>query len=125
VVGPAPAGAAEAKAVAALYAAFTASACLDALGSREPIVIDGGFATNLAFGRLLAALRPGQRVSLSQSTHGTALGAGLLWGRFTRTVPPGGLTLLPVEPLALPGLADAAARWARLSADPAPAALPV
>jgi len=121
-VGPPPAGAAEANAAAALYAALTASACLDALGSRGPIVVDGGFAANIAFGRLLAALRPGQPVSLSHSPHGTALGAGLLWGRFSRKAPVT-IPLVTAEPLILPGLRDAAARWARLAAESDPAAL--
>ncbi|WP_262298032.1 FGGY family carbohydrate kinase [Microvirga sesbaniae] len=121
-VGPPPAAVTEAGAAAALYVALTASACLDALGSRAPIVVDGGFSTNIAFGRLLAALRPGQPVALSQSPHGTALGAGLLWGRFSRTAPVK-IPLLPSEPLVLPGLREAAVRWARLAAEPDPAAL--
>jgi sugar (pentulose or hexulose) kinase len=121
-VGPPPVGAAEASAAAALYAALTASACLDALGSRAPIVVDGGFATNIVFGRLLAALRPGQTVTLSESPHGTALGAGLLWGRFSRAAPVE-IPLLSSEPLVLPGLREAAARWARLAVEPDPAAL--
>jgi sugar (pentulose or hexulose) kinase len=121
-VGPPPVGAAEASAAAALYAALTASACLDALGSRAPIVVDGGFATNIVFGRLLAALRPSQPVTLSESPHGTALGAGLLWGRFSRAAPVE-IPLLSSEPLVLPGLREAAARWARLAVEPDPAAL--
>ena len=121
-VGPPPVGAAETSAAAALYATLTASACLDALRSRAPIVVDGGFATNIVFGRLLAALRPSQPVTLSQSPHGTALGAGLLWGRFSRTAPVE-IPLLSSDPLVLPGLREAAARWVRLAAEPDPAAL--
>jgi sugar (pentulose or hexulose) kinase len=122
VVGPAPSAPAGSRALAALYAALTASACLDLLGSRTAIVVDGGFATNRLFGRLLAALRPGQVVAMSRSRDGTALGAALTWRRFDRREPVATVALDPVEPLAPPGLAEAAARWARLAdAAPAPA----
>ena len=85
-------------------------------------MVDGGFATNRLFGRLLAALRPGQPVAMSRSRDGTALGAALPGGASTAASrsPPSPST--PVEPLAPPGLAEAAARWARLAdAAPAPA----
>jgi sugar (pentulose or hexulose) kinase len=87
IIGPAPQGPAEWQALAVLYAAFTASHCLDALASQGRVIIDGGFATNVPFARTLAALRPGQRVSASRSRDGTALGAALLWKRFSRATP--------------------------------------
>jgi sugar (pentulose or hexulose) kinase len=85
--GPAPQGPAEWQALAVLYAAFTASYCLDLLASAGHIIIDGGFAANVPFARALATLRPGQLVSASQSRYGTALGAALLWKRHARTAP--------------------------------------
>jgi sugar (pentulose or hexulose) kinase len=124
VVGPPPATDAEHRALAALYAALTANACLDCLGSAAPIVVDGGFATNLAFGRLLAALRPSHGIAMSRSRDGTALGAALLWRRFTRRESVSSVVLDPVAPLSLPGLAEAAHRWAELAEEPAPAPLP-
>src|SRR4051812_7921487 len=75
VIGPAPETSAEWQALAVLYAAFCANCCLDRLGSSKAIVIDGGFAANMPFARTLAALRPSQQVSVSQSRDGTALGA--------------------------------------------------
>jgi len=82
-----------------LYAAFSANRCLDALGSSKHIVIDGGFAANLPFARCLATLRPSQSVSVSQSRDGTALGAALLWRRFSRTHPVSSVVLEAVTPL--------------------------
>jgi glycerol kinase len=69
------------------------------LGSSKRIVIDGGFAANLPFARCLAALRPAQGISVSQSRDGTALGAALLWRRFARTLPVASVVLESVAPL--------------------------
>ena len=51
---------------------------LDALELRSPIFIDGPFARNDLYCSLLAALRPGQKVSSSLLQEGTAVGAALL-----------------------------------------------
>jgi len=87
ISGRAPQGPAEGQALAVLYAAFTASYCLDALASTGRVIIDGGFAVNVPFARVLATLRPSQRVAASQSRDGTALGAALLWKRHARSTP--------------------------------------
>ena len=99
IIGPPPETPAERQGLAVLYAAFSANRCLDALGSSKRIVIDGGFAANLPFARCLAALRPSQSVSVSQSRDGTALGAALLWRRFSRTLPVSSVVLEAVTPL--------------------------
>jgi sugar (pentulose or hexulose) kinase len=99
IVGPPPETPAEWQGLAVLYAAFSANRCLDALGSSKRILIDGGFAANLSFARCLAALRPSQSVSVSQSRDGTALGAALLWRRFSRTLPVSSVVLEAVTPL--------------------------
>jgi sugar (pentulose or hexulose) kinase len=99
IIGQVPETPAEWEGLAVLYAAFSANRCLDALGSSKCIVIDGGFAANLPFARCLAALRPSQSVSVSQSRDGTALGAALLWRRFARTVPISSVVLEAVTPL--------------------------
>jgi sugar (pentulose or hexulose) kinase len=99
IIGPLPETPAEWQGLAVLYAAFSANRCLDALGSSQRIVIDGGFAANLPFARSLATLRPSQRVSVSQSRDGTALGAALLWRRFSRTRPVSSVVLEAVTPL--------------------------
>src|SRR5467141_50858 len=120
VVGPAPETPAEWQALAVLYAAFSANRCLDALGSSKRIIIDGGFAANLPFARCLAALRPSQRVFVSQSRDGTALGAALLWRRFARTLPVSSVVLEAVTPLGeagldRPGLSTAYRSWIAFS----------
>jgi sugar (pentulose or hexulose) kinase len=99
IVGPPPETAAEWQALAVLYAAFSANRCLDTLGSSKRIIIDGGFASNLPFARCLAALRTSQEISVSQSPHGTALGAALLWRRFSRMQPVTSVVLEAVGPL--------------------------
>jgi sugar (pentulose or hexulose) kinase len=111
IEGPVPASAAERRGLAALYAAFTAHLCLEALGTSAPVVIDGGFATNLAIGRLLAALRPQRRVEMSRTRDGTALGAALLWGRFERVGPVATVELDTVPAAGIPGLAEAFRTW--------------
>jgi sugar (pentulose or hexulose) kinase len=102
--GPPPKTPAEWQGLAVLYAAFSANRCLDVLGSSKRIIIDGGFAGNLPFARALAALRPSQDVSVSGSRDGTALGAALLWRRFSRTHPVTSVVLEAVSPLGEAGL---------------------
>ncbi|MHB2166756.1 FGGY-family carbohydrate kinase [Alsobacter sp. R-9] len=113
VAGPPPTDPAERRGLAALYAAFSADFCLDVLGTDAPVVVDGGFALNVPFGRLLATLRPQKSVSMSLSKDGTALGAGLLWNRFDRRGPVTTPELVSVQPFAWPGLREAATRWRR------------
>jgi sugar (pentulose or hexulose) kinase len=120
VQGPAPESAVERRALAAIYAAFTADLCLDSLKSQSAIVIDGGFAANQPFGRLLAALRPGQLVAMSREKDGTALGAALLWKRFSRTAPVDSVVLEGVAAVPIPGLREAARRWRALGDAMAP-----
>lgn len=98
IVGPPPTTAAEWQGLAVLYGAFSANRCLDALGSSRRIIIDGGFAGNLPFARCLAALRPSQEIFVSQSRDGTALGAALLWRRFSRNHPVTSVVLEAVRP---------------------------
>lgn len=123
IVGPPPQTPAEWQGLAVLYAAFSANRCLDALGSTERVVIDGGFAANLPFARCLATLRPSQRVSVSQSRDGTALGAALLWRRFSRTLPVSSVVLEDVTPLGEDGpesraLSAAYQSWTAFSEHP-------
>ena len=115
IIGPAPVGDVEKGALAALYSAFVADLCLDVLGSTTPIVIDGGFATNPTFGKLLATLRPTQPVAMSRSKDGTALGAGLLWRRFERKESITSIMLDPMAPAPITGLRESAQRWRALA----------
>ena len=68
----------ERASLATLYTALMTAEALDALESRSPIVIDGPFARNDLYCSLLAALRPGQKVSSSLLQEGTSVGAALL-----------------------------------------------
>lgn len=120
IIGPAPETPAEWQGLAVLYAAFSANRCLDSLGSSKRIIIDGGFAANLPFARALAALRPSQEISVSQSRDGTALGAALLWRRFARRLPVSSVVLEAVTPLGevgfdRPGLSAAYRSWIAFS----------
>ena len=115
IIGPVPHNDVGKGALAALYSAFVADLCLDVLGSTAPIVIDGGFATNPAFGKLIATLRPSQPVAMSRSKDGTALGASLLWRRFERQEPITSVTLDPISPEPIPNLREAAQRWRALA----------
>jgi sugar (pentulose or hexulose) kinase len=78
IEGPFSGAAAEGASLATLYTALMTAEALDALESRSPIVIDGPFARNDLYCSLLAALRPGQRVSSSLLQEGTSVGAALL-----------------------------------------------
>jgi sugar (pentulose or hexulose) kinase len=120
IIGPPPDMPAERRGLAALYAAFYADHCLTALGAGRRVIVDGGFATNLAFCRLLAALRPEGEVLVSRSRDGTALGAALLWRRFERRTPVESVALDLAAPYAVLGLAAAARNWVRLSASASP-----
>lgn len=111
IVGPPVNNAEERGAIASLYAAYVADLCLDVLGSTTPIVIDGGFASNSSFAKILLCLRPTQEVYVSQSKDGTALGAGLLWNRFQRAAPVNSVKLDRVETKPSPLLITAAKNW--------------
>jgi len=111
IIGPSPQTQEERGALASLYAAYVADLCLDVLGSTTSIVIDGGFATNSSFAKSLASLRPSQKIFVSQSKDGTALGAGLLWNRFNRKEPVNSVALDHVETKASPLLREAARHW--------------
>ncbi len=66
--------------LASLYLALMTDLCLDLCGSQGPIHVEGPMAANGLFTAVLAALRPGQRLSLSDDSAGTLMGAALLSG---------------------------------------------
>jgi sugar (pentulose or hexulose) kinase len=61
--------------IAQLYAALMADACLDLIGSRDYLIIDGRFAQAAVFTRALASLRPGTIVLTTGGENGIAQGA--------------------------------------------------
>lgn len=107
LIGPAPADAAQRAALATLYCALVTDYCLDALGAQGAVVIEGAFARNELFARVLAALRPAQPVRVSDDESGTTAGGWLLhhWGQ---ALPE---HLHGASPLELPGLQAYRARW--------------
>ncbi|HET6522137.1 MAG TPA: FGGY family carbohydrate kinase [Geminicoccaceae bacterium] len=118
IEGPPPADGPARTALATLYTALIAAACIDLLEAPETVVIDGGFAGDPLFGRLVAGLRPDRRVLVNASRDGTALGAALLWRREERTAPAAvRLELERAAPAGLPGLEAYAERWRRRVAE--------
>lgn len=112
-IGAAPGTEGQRAAIGVLYAALMSSRSLDTLDCRGGIVLDGGFIRTPHYAALLAALRPGQSVRVSDEPEGTALGAALLWHRQT-DLPIPRPNLTDVGPVDLPGLDAYAARWRSL-----------
>jgi L-fuculokinase len=82
VVGPALPTDAERTALATLYCVLMSDYCLTALGSAGDIIVEGSFTNNPHFAPLLAALRRGQQVSVTNDASGTTSGGWMLahWG---------------------------------------------
>lgn len=83
IEGPAPATDAERAALATLYVVLMADHCLSALGAEgAPVIVEGAFTANPRFGALLAGLRDGREVVVSDDSSGTTCGGWLLarWG---------------------------------------------
>jgi sugar (pentulose or hexulose) kinase len=68
----------EKAAMASAYIALMTDVMLDLLGTKGEIIIEGSFSTNPLFASILATLRPGQRISVSDDRAGTVGGARLL-----------------------------------------------
>jgi sugar (pentulose or hexulose) kinase len=111
IIGPSLKNAGEQAALASLYVALMSDVDLDLLDSRGDVIIDGSLADNHLFAGLLAALRPGQKISVSTESEGTALGAALLWGWPTSNR----LRLSSAAAIAIDGLRDYALAWRRLA----------
>jgi L-fuculokinase len=83
-------------ALATLYCALMADLILDRLGVSGPILVDGPFATNPIFGRILQSLRSGDPVSLGSIRGGIASAVLWLAGEAVSHEPPS----VPLDPLA-------------------------
>jgi sugar (pentulose or hexulose) kinase len=68
----------EKAAMATAYIALMTDVMLDLLGTKGEIIVEGSFSTNPLFAPILATLRPGQRISVSDDRAGTVGGARLL-----------------------------------------------
>jgi len=95
VAGQPPADARERYALATLYCVLMTDYCLDALGARGPLAVEGSFTANPWFGPLLAALRPRQAVSYSDDASGTTCGGWML--RYRDAPPPGSSTAIAAQ----------------------------
>jgi sugar (pentulose or hexulose) kinase len=101
-----PSDPAELRAATDLYLALVADTALTLIGSRGRLLIEGRFAEDAVFVRSLAALRPSQRIYVSNAEHDVAYGALRLIDPTLSLV--SGLT--PVEPVTI-DLGGFAARW--------------
>jgi sugar (pentulose or hexulose) kinase len=108
VVPAAPADARARAALASLYCALMIDLCLERLGARGDVVLEGRMARNPALARCLAALRAPQACLASDDPTGTVRGAALLarWG----TPPPAPATAR-IEPLEPELLGPCRERW--------------
>ena len=68
----------EKAAMATAYITLMTDVMLDLLGTKGEIIVEGSFSTNPLFAPILATLRPGQSISVSDDRAGTVGGARLL-----------------------------------------------
>lgn len=116
VKGAAPANAEERASLAALFCALMVSEQLDAITSKDDIIVDGPYSQNPVLLAVLAALRPRQTVKASALRDGTTAGAAAIAmidadGR----LPSIGLKLTEVAPAEVAGLAAYQATWREMA----------
>lgn len=109
--GPPPSGEREQASLAALYCAQMVSEQLDAIASRDEIIVDGPFSQNPVLLAVLAQLRPGQAVKASALRDGTAAGAAAIALIEEGLLPTIALKLTNVKTAAIPMLSDYHAAW--------------
>ncbi len=78
VLGAEGLSAVEKAALASVYIALMTDVMLDLLGTMGEVIVEGSFSLNPLFAPILATLRPGQRISVSDDRAGTVGGARLL-----------------------------------------------
>jgi sugar (pentulose or hexulose) kinase len=115
VSGPPAVTAREKASLAALYCALMVSEQLDAIASRDEIIVDGPFSQNQVLLGVLAALRPAQTVKASALRDGTTAGAAAIALIEDGRLPSIALTLAGVKPAAIAGLGDYRLEWRRMA----------
>ncbi|MBY2924820.1 FGGY-family carbohydrate kinase [Rhizobium leguminosarum] len=95
----------ERSAAACLYLALMTDACLGLIGAKGPVIVEGPFALNGSYLKLLAALTGREVMALPGST-GTSQGAALLTG-----IRPVSGAETHVPPTDIPGLTAYRTRW--------------
>lgn len=119
MVGRNPDTPAERAALASLYCAQMVAESLDAIGSKTDVIVDGPFSENRCFVRLLARLRPGQRLFTSALREGTMAGAACLALMPDGRLPRVELALDEARPAEIEGLDRYIRTWReRAGADP-------
>jgi sugar (pentulose or hexulose) kinase len=104
-------------ALATLYVALMTDLMLTRLGAESgALIVEGGFVANPAFARLLAALRPEQRLFVGGDAAGAARGAALLAQWPPRNVAVSGLTA--IAPAELGDLGAYRRSWSLAIAEP-------
>jgi sugar (pentulose or hexulose) kinase len=110
IAGPAPATPAGRRALALLYVALLTDACLERLGAKGTVVLDGSFTRDPLYAGLVQALRPQGRVRFNTDAYGAASGAALLADHERRTGP-APVTVTDAVRVEIPKLAAYRARW--------------
>ena len=111
VKGPAVEGAEERASLAALYCAHMVSEQLDAITSKDDIIVDGPFSQNPVLLAVLAALRPRQKVKASALRDGTTAGAAALAMIDDGKLPTIGIRMADVKAAEIDGLTAYQAAW--------------
>ena len=115
VKGPSVESAEERASLAALYCAQMVSEQLDAITSKDEIIVDGPFSQNPVLLAVLAALRPAQRVKASALRDGTTAGAAALAVIEDGRLPSIAIMMTEVTPAAIPGLGDYQTAWRKMA----------
>ncbi|RFB79300.1 FGGY-family carbohydrate kinase [Methylovirgula sp. 4M-Z18] len=110
VIGALPSMPGAPAALAALYLALMSDACLRMIGAKGDLIVEGALAANHVYAAILAALRPGQSVFVSNDATGTSHGAALLRDWSAAHAAPDVHRIIPAE---LPGLVAYKAAWDR------------
>lgn len=90
------------------YLALVTKTCLDLIGARGPVIVEGPFARNPDYLAMLAALH--DRVEVASSATGTSIGAALLFAQ--TATPPATRIIAPEDAGAMRAYADC---WKDLS----------
>ncbi|WP_298982553.1 FGGY family carbohydrate kinase [uncultured Roseibium sp.] len=110
IIGPMPETAADRTALAVLQAALLTVNCADVLDGGRRLILDGTFLKEPLYAPLVAALRPDDKTELSEEKNGVVIGALCLAAQELGGQPID-LSLKPVEPAVIPGLATYASDW--------------
>jgi glycerol kinase len=111
VEGPGVSGDEEKASLAALYCAQMVSEQLDAITSKDDIIVDGPFSQNAVLLAVLAQLRPSQRVRASALRDGTTAGAAAIAMIDDGRLPTIGLRLTDIAQGLIPDLESYHLAW--------------